>query len=143
MNACVKVKNLLSRYLDQETSQADTAFVEAHVHTCPLCRKELSALAQVKNVITTRQRKALPEEYVVSRLREQLDAERVMEQQPSWLENIGGLSRKLIPVPVGVIAVSLIFFMLISGQQVKSLEDSLLNADSTTTEMALDVILGE
>ncbi len=145
MKECAKVKRLLSRYLDKETSNTDTALVEAHLDICPFCKKEFSALARAKKFILEKERKTLPQDYLVYRLREKIASEqRVTKQGLSWLADMGNFSRKLIPVPVTAIVLSLAFLILSSGQQTSkySLEEHMLSGTQTTTATALELILG-
>jgi len=144
MKECIKVKRLLSRYLDKETGDADSALVEAHIDICPLCKKELSELSRIKELILGKERRTLPEDYLVCRLREKIASEQYTEKRLS-LVGIGSLSRRLIPVPVATIILLITFLFLIStGQQVSesSLEDNILSGAPVTTEAALGLILG-
>ncbi len=145
MNKCAKVKRLFSRYLDKEASSADTALVEAHLDSCCLCKQELSGLARVKVIILERQRKILPQDFLICRLREKIASERVVSDKGlSWQEAMGNLSRRLIPVPVCAIALLFAFLILTSGKQVNSysLEERILEKTSITSEIALGLILG-
>lgn len=145
MKECVKIKRLLSRYLDKETGSVDTALIEAHLDSCSLCKQELSGFARVKGIILERQRKALPQDFLVCRLRGKIVSERLASGEGfSWLEAMGNLSRRLMPVPVSAIALLIALLILTSGQQVSSysLEERILEKTSVTTETALGLILG-
>ena len=144
MKECIKVKRLLSRYLDKETGEAETTLVATHINTCSLCKKELLELSRVKELVSGKERITLPESYLVCRLGEEIAREQRTRKRFS-LGNIGNLSRRLIPIPVATIVLSIIFLFLISaGQQANesSLEDNLLSGTPVTTEAALGVILG-
>ncbi len=144
MKECRKVKRLLSRYLDKETGNADSALIRAHLDNCSFCRKELLGLSRVKELISGKERKVLPQDYLVYRLREEIAGQQHAEEKLSWIAGMGNFSRRLIPVPVAVIVLSIVFLISISKQQVSeySLEEHILSGTQTTTETALGLILG-
>jgi predicted anti-sigma-YlaC factor YlaD len=145
MVECVKIKSLLSRYLDKEISQADMASVERHLEECPACRGELAALARIRQAIAGEGRKSLPPDYLVGILRGRIaDERRADERRLLRLAGIGELSRRLIPVPAAVIILSVVFLFLSSSSSISgySLEEHLLNGGQTTTDMALRLMLG-
>jgi len=145
MNECGKVKRLLSRYLDKETGDTDNTLIKAHLESCSFCKKELLGFVQVKEFILGKEHKVLPQDYLVCRLREVIAGEQcLVKQRLSWLSGIGSFSRRLIPVPVTVIVLSLAFLILNSRQQVSkySLEEHILSGTRTTAETALGLILG-
>jgi len=144
MKECIKVKRLLSSYLDKETNITDTTIARLHLESCSFCKEELLRFSQVKDSILKKKRRALPEDYMLCRLQVELINEQLREKKISWLANMGNLSRRLIPVPVTVIVLSLIFLILSSMQQTSRypLEEHILSGTQTTTETALGVILG-
>ncbi|MFA5144468.1 MAG: zf-HC2 domain-containing protein [Candidatus Omnitrophota bacterium] len=145
MKSCAKIKRLLSGYLDNEIdSAADAALVKEHLDSCSFCKKELSELSRVKKLILEKERKFLPQDYLVYRLKEEIADERLAEEKLSWFTGIGNLSRRLIPVPVAAVALSIILLILSSSQTVDkySLEEHILSGTQTTTEIALGLILG-
>lgn len=143
MRECAKVKRILSRYIDNEATDADTALVRSHLERCLPCRQEFSALAGAKGLISGMERKVLPQDYLILRLREKIADERRLRERPS-LAGMGILARKLIPVPVAAIIASLIFLFLTSAQPAAeySLEEHIFSANPATTETALELILG-
>lgn len=144
MKDCIKVKRLLSRYLDKETGEAETNLVETHLNSCPLCKKELLEFSRVKELVSGKERMTLPENYLVSRLREEISRQERHRKRLSLID-LGNLSRRLIPIPVATIVLSLLFLLLISaGPKVSksSLADNLLSGTPVTTEAALGLILG-
>lgn len=145
MKDCSKAKKLLCRYLDKETNARDTSFVEEHVKICPACKKELSEFSRVKEVVSGRERKILPENYLVFRLREKAARGNKTAQKIPALSNMGRLSLRFIPVPAATIIVSVVFLFFTSSEQpVKeySLEDNILSGTPVTTETVLELILG-
>ena len=144
MKDCVRVRRLLSRYLDRETNDPDTVLVKGHLYNCPLCKAELSGLSAAKNLIRAKERKTLPQDYLVRRLREEISLERMGAERFSWLADMGNFSRRLIPVPVSMIVLSAAFLILSPGQKADkhSLEDTLLSRTAVTTDVALGLILG-
>ena len=143
MKECAKVNKLLSRYLDKETGDADTIMVEAHLSSCSLCKKEFEALIKAKELVAATQRKALPRDYMVSRLREKITIGRHTIGD-LILAHMGRLARRLIPVPVAAIALSVAFLIFMSAQSASkhSLEDYMFSGTPATTEAALELILG-
>ncbi len=144
MNDCRKVERLLSRYLDSETSSSDSALIKAHLDSCSLCKKELSKLTQIKELISVKERKAIPQDYLVYRLREEIKSLQHTAERVVWMSGLGSLSRRLIPVPAALIVLSLVFLILTQGQQLKeySLDEHVLSGKQTTTALALNLILG-
>jgi predicted anti-sigma-YlaC factor YlaD len=144
MKECAKVQRLLSRYLDKETGNTDTALVKAHLDTCSLCNKELLELSRLKKLISEKERKILPQDYLVCRLREEIAGEQHAEKRLSWLVDMGSLSRRLIPIPIAAIVLSIMLMIICPKQSVSkySLEDNILSGTQTTTETAVRVILG-
>jgi predicted anti-sigma-YlaC factor YlaD len=144
MKECAKVQRLLSRYIDKEAAPAETVLVEAHLGACPLCKNEFAELSRNRELIVERQRKVVPPDFLISRLRADITRERLEAGHGvSWLEGIGILSRRLIPVPVAAIAL-LVLFLIVCGNGQKnsvSLEEHILSGTQTTTETALGLIL--
>ncbi|MFA5143439.1 MAG: anti-sigma factor [Candidatus Omnitrophota bacterium] len=143
MKECAKVKRILSRYLDKEANSADAAMIEVHINICPSCKKELSGLSQVKGLIVGMERKTVPQDYLVSRLREAIAYVRHAREKLS-LAGMGSFARKLIPVPVAAIIVSIAFLMLTSTQAVteSSIEEHIFSGNAATAQTALGLILG-
>jgi hypothetical protein len=144
MKECARVRRSLSRYLDKETGDPETVMVRTHLDKCSSCEGELSRLARIKELIQSKERKTLPQDYLVSRLREEIALERSAGEKLSWLADMGDFSRRLIPVPVSLIVLSMALFILIPGQKINksSLEDMLLSKTAVTTDTALGLILG-
>ncbi len=144
MKECEKVRNILCRYLDNETNARDTAFIQEHLKNCPLCEKELTELSQVKVLLANKERKVLPENYLLNRVRGEIAGQHYRREKLPWVVGLGIISRRLIPVPVTAIIVAMVFLLLGSGKPASSysLEEHLLSGDQTTTETALGLILG-
>lgn len=143
MKECLKVKRLLSSYIDKELGYADDLRIKRHLDKCPLCRQELSELLSLKEDFLKQPRKHLPPDYLICRLRDKIAEESKAEEKFSLVE-LGSLSRKLIPVPVGVIVLSavLLIYSFRQPESSYSIEDSLFNASPATTETALELMLG-
>jgi len=143
MNQCKRVKRLLSRYLDQEADDKEVIFVKGHLAGCPFCSEEYSGLLRIKRLFAAKERKALPADYLVSRLRDRIAASRQEEERSALVSGMARLSLRLIPVPVTVIAISLLFMALTLQQRASefSIEEHILSGDPTTIETAARVIL--
>jgi len=143
MKECKDVKRMLSRYLDKETLDSDTAMIEAHLDNCLICKEELLALMNDRNLMAGIKRKPLPRDYLVLRLRERIADERRILERFS-LAGMGEFARKLIPVPVVALIASIAFLVLTSMEPVNkySLDDHIFNGSAATAETALELILG-
>lgn len=145
MRECDKVMKLLSRYVDKETGEADTAFVKKHIYNCDICNEEYLDLFKLKQLMLEKERKSLPADYLVSRLKQEVADSQYSEEKPSlWIVGMGNLSRRLIPIPAVGIVLSLVFLILSSKQQVNkySLDEHILSGEATTTETVVNLILG-
>jgi predicted anti-sigma-YlaC factor YlaD len=143
MSECLRIQRLLSRYVDQEARESDAALVRTHLEGCSACRKEWAELARVKELIVKKERKTLPEELWPSRLRNALIREQNKAPDFSW-DILGQFSRRLIPIPIGVILLSVgLLYWSVSQPMIRiSTEDDILAGNLATTETALAVILG-
>lgn len=105
MIKCECVKILLSKYVDNEADAMESNIVDEHVRECSWCSKDMEELVRFKKILAGKQRKSLPSEYLVCRLRE-----RIGEGVAAGLSltGLGDLSRKLMPVPAIMIAVAVI-----------------------------------
>lgn len=142
MNACVRARKLLSRYIDKEARDMDTAFIEAHVAGCPSCKKELREFSCVRELLLRKERRALPEGELARRMLRQILYEKSGRQDFSMV-GMGYLARRLIFLPAIAIALSAAFLILIPQQTNRySWEEHVLSGAPTTTAMALGLILG-
>jgi predicted anti-sigma-YlaC factor YlaD len=144
MNKCIKVKRLLSRYLDKEASVEDAKFIENHLSECFLCKNEFLELSSAKSLLHGKERKSLPENYLVYRLREAIADKEYLVGKLAWLSAIGNFSFRLIPVPVAVIALAFAFLMFTPSHYASkvSLEEHMLSSNSITTQTALELVFG-
>jgi len=144
MKECGRVKKLLSCYLDKEISDIDAVFVKKHLGICHICNEDYLELFKVKQLMLDKERKTLPEDYLVFRLKEKIVSQQHAEESLSWLAGLGNLSRRLIPVPVAAILLSIMFLVAASKQQMitYSLDEHILSGSQTTRETALGLILG-
>jgi len=144
MRECAKVGRLLSRYLDKELDNIRDFRVKRHLDSCPACRKELLELSRVKELVLKQERKALPQDYLISRLWKRIADEQHDRKRLSWLASVGGLSRRLIPVPVAAVVLSIAFLVICFRRPASeySLEEYILSGTQATTTTALELILG-
>lgn len=145
MRECKRVRRLLSSYIDQETSRPDTVLVEAHLGNCPVCQRDLGGFIRLKKLLFERERKSFPPDYLILNLRREVAGNGCLDGQ--WLlglTSMANLSRRLIPIPAVVIALSFVFLISNFGEQADkySLEDKILKGMPMTTESALELILG-
>jgi hypothetical protein len=143
MNKCCKVKKLLSRYIDKEADMADTDFVKSHLENCLSCRNVFVEMAKVKNLIVDMPRRVLPQEYLVERINSKIFNDKFAQDSISWLERIGDLAKKLIPVPVSVMLLALFFLILNPVEQLikVNVEDNIISGSQVTTDTVLSLIL--
>lgn len=145
MRECKKVKRLLSKYLDKEASIEDNILVEKHIEECFFCKNELSEFSSAKWLLRSKERKFLPQDYLVNRLRERLSRESYLEEKLSWFSAIGNFSLSLIPVPVVAIAVVVLLMISspVSYVDKNSLNYSMLSSKTITMQTAVDLVFCE
>lgn len=145
MNECAKVKRLLSRYLDAQANVPESELVKRHLAACSFCRQELTVLAQIKEGLIHKARKTLPPDYLVCRLREKISRQEYAPGRLSWLAGMGLLSRRLIPLPVAAVVLSLVLLVVNFQPQAGSysMEERLLEGKTTTLGAVVGLILGE
>jgi len=142
MNACARVRKLLSRYIDKEAREREVAFIEMHVAGCFSCQKELREISCVKEVLLKKERRALSEGELARRLLRQILYQKSGREDFSMV-GMGYLARRLIFLPAIAIALSAAFLILIPQQTSRySWEEHVLSGAPTTTAMALGLILG-
>jgi predicted anti-sigma-YlaC factor YlaD len=142
MKECWRVRKILSRYADNEVNGADDLLINAHLKECPPCRKELSGLIRVKLFILGMERAAMPQDHLVCRLREKITRWQRAKKKFS-LADMGNFARRLIPLPLAAVVLSLVFLALNSGQADRYLlEDQILSGAQVTTDTALRLVLG-
>lgn len=143
MKECLRVVKSLSRYLDKETDSCESSLITAHLAGCPACSEELARLSLIKSGISKLTRKSLPQDYLVSRLSDKLQGERMARERFS-LSGIGVLARRFIPVPVTIIALSIMLFVLNTGQLANkiSFDEHILSGNAATHETVLGLMFG-
>ncbi len=63
---CVYDVVLLSRYLEQDLSAADMAYVVAHLEECPACRRELERFRTAMEIMKAADQVAAPRDYAAA-----------------------------------------------------------------------------
>src|SRR5262249_4874819 len=63
---CTKAAWQLQLYLDQQLSLAEIRALEAHLSTCPACRAELHALAEITRTLSTMEQVIEPADLTTS-----------------------------------------------------------------------------
>ncbi len=133
MRECAKIKRLLNKYIDKELDKQGLDRIQGHVKECVFCKEELDKLYLVKGLIENRERKSLPEDYLVCRIKDRIRAS--LQQQPNlqWLIELGNLSKRLIPVPVVATAVLILtLFLTSNNSQTGNLLDNYLFQNNLT-----------
>jgi predicted anti-sigma-YlaC factor YlaD len=145
MSECAKIKRLLSRYLDAQASSLESTLIKQHLEKCSFCKQELIGLAQIKEGLISKARKTLPPDYLVCRLREKISRQEYAPGGLSLLAGMGNLSRRLIPLPVTAVFLSLVLLVVSFQPQSGSysLEERLLDGKATTLGTVVGLILGE
>jgi hypothetical protein len=155
MNRCAQIKKWLSSYIDKELSNDKSNLVEEHARNCPSCQQELNKLGIVKQMLAGRKRKSLPPDYLLVRLREKISSAEHTENI-QWVADAGNFSRRLIPVPLIITVVSVIFLLVSLRGYEKSnyleeyimqgnlsiLEQGLLRSQEVTFDSAAKIVLG-
>jgi anti-sigma factor RsiW len=124
----------LSAYLDGELGTAERRAVETHLRTCPVCRRDLAELEQVKTLLG-----ALPEVEPPAGLF--ADIRRELERPAPVLGPLGGWLRGAFRRPAVVAAAALLAVLLIALPLAKGRIDRLqaanVGADVYVREHAL------
>lgn len=95
---------LLSAYLDQQTSPAERATIDAHLEQCTECRAELDSLRQTVAMLHSLPRVAVPRAFTLSEAQAGI---RRPSTTPGWF---GGLARGL----AAVAAIALVAFVAVT-----------------------------
>ncbi len=133
MRECAKIKRLLNRYIDKELDRQGSSRIEGHIKECASCKEELDKLYIVKGLIENRQRKSLPEDYLIYRIRERIRVSLQEGPKLQWLFDMGSLSKKLIPVPALAFALlALVFSFTLKGYRTGDLLGNYLSHDDLT-----------
>lgn len=101
---------LLSAYLDGQTSPAERATIDAHLRECGACQAELESLRRTVTLLQAMPRVAVPRAFTLS---EAQAGVRRPEPTPNWF---GGLARGLGAV-AAVLVVALVAFTVLRPEQ--------------------------
>lgn len=74
MKKCTKIEQLLSIYIDNETTLDETKLIEEHILVCSNCKKELTDLRTLKNFVNKLPEENLPDNYSVNLHQKLLDS---------------------------------------------------------------------
>ncbi|MFA4988353.1 MAG: anti-sigma factor [Candidatus Omnitrophota bacterium] len=144
MKECSRVKRLLSRYADGESGDAEAFRLRRHLDICPSCREELAGLVKIKETISCGEKKTLPADYLLCRLRDRIARTGGRKREWCW-SGAGDFSLRFIPVPVTAIALSFLLLVASFGRSpdTYSLEDYVLSGSRTNTAAVLVLMLGQ
>lgn len=127
---CKAVTRLLNRYIDKETADKEAvALIEAHLKICALCKKEFELLVFSREFIAKKEKLETDNTFLI-RLTDRLEREGEGINL-RWVIDIGELSKRLIPVPLGAMVLTAILLFgnldksnLIDEYLLESLSDS-------------------
>jgi hypothetical protein len=95
---CTAVRNLLSRKIDNELSEFESASLDSHLSNCASCSREYRILS-LPNRIAQAIPPLEPSPFFYSRLRTKLEGE--VEKAAGW-QAIFGLAKQVIPALAGI-----------------------------------------
>jgi hypothetical protein len=95
---CTAVRNLLSRKIDNELSEFESASLDSHLSNCASCSREYRILS-LPNRIAQAIPPLEPSPFFYSRLRTKLEGE--VEKAAGW-QAILGLAKQVIPALAGI-----------------------------------------
>ena len=103
----IKIRRLISAYLDGELSPADKKMVEEHIEKCARCRKYLQDLQKISSTI-----KRWNDEDVSLDLEQKIKGSLSEEKSKGVLK----MKSKMVPLAIPVALVTLLAFVLVGGQ---------------------------
>jgi hypothetical protein len=121
---------LLSAYLDGQTSPAERATIDAHLQQCGACQAELESLRRTISLLQAMPRVAVPRAFTLS---EAQVGVRRPEPSPNWF---GGLARGLGAV-AAVLVVALVAFAVLRPQNAPWSPDQTIARLSEPTSAAV------
>jgi len=132
---CIKVKRLLSSYIDNELVDEDLLVkIERHLNTCGGCKEELDTLTSVKNLMVKKERIEVKEDFLDS-IKNNIKENQAQIIRIRWIPEAGSLARRLIPVPAVIAAV--IFFLVFAQVNGLSPVDEYIYAGLSNEEMGV------
>jgi len=107
---------LLNRYVDNELSGDERNLIETHIKTCPVCAQEIKYIQLMKQRLGQNKIEANPE-FFWQNLKNRLQDEVVRDEQAMLAIDLGTWARRLIPIPVAIAVVAVIFLYLMPVKQ--------------------------
>lgn len=107
-----KYSRMLCRYIDEELSIKDREFIKSHLGACLYCQNEVKNLGKIKEGLKTNRIKSDPQEFwnnLIPFIREE---DIGIGEESVFSFNIGLWSKRLMPVPVAIAAIVIIFMNL-------------------------------
>ncbi len=126
---CSEVKELISRYVDDDLGQDEKEVFTLHVRDCSACRKELEEIQAVHTLFTSAERFVAPHGFTTRVMA------RLEERQPSRFWGFLAFHRPLVRVAEVAFALAVIFIGVFSG--------NLLVADRTSQRQVVQVTVQE
>lgn len=107
---------LLNRYADNELSRDERSLIEAHIQTCPVCAQEIKYIQLMKQCLGQNKIESNPDVFWQT-LKDRLQDEVARDEQERLVIDLETWVRKLMPVPVVIAVVAVIFFYLMPAKQ--------------------------
>ena len=107
---------LLNSYVDNELSLDKRNLIEMHIKSCAVCTEEIKYIQLLKQQIGQNKIEANPEVFWQN-LKNRLQDEITQGEQETLVIDLGTWARRLVPVPVVIAVVAVIFFYLMPAKQ--------------------------
>ena len=116
-DSCPFASKLLGKYFDGEATSEEKDRIEAHLHGCPSCRRDLHAMGRLRAAVEAPVEEALQKEefqWVWQKIERKIR----LEERPTWQERVRGwleafrLPQKRVLLP----AAAAVVLLLIAGQ---------------------------
>ena len=131
---CAEVKRLLGRYVDKEIADKKIILlIEEHLNKCYHCKTELESLISARELLLSKQRLRLDDDFLI-RIKDKLLPD-TLNIKLRWILEAGSLAKRLIPVPVGIIILTII---LMFGRHNNTMAvDNYMFGDLTNEEIGI------
>lgn len=107
---------LLNRYADNELPRDERSLIETHIQTCPVCAQEIKYIQLLKQHISQNKIESNSDVFWQT-LKDRLQHEVAGGEQERLVIDLGTWARRLVPVPVVIAVVAIIFFYLMPAKQ--------------------------
>ncbi len=114
-DSCTSVSKLLEKYFDQEVTDGERLFVEAHLQDCPACRDTIRSMEEVRALVKVPVEEAVQKEDF-SWVWQKIEREIRLQEKASWWQilwprvNLRPLFQRRVWIPV-LSAIAVLLFI--------------------------------